>query len=277
VADLEAQKMICASAPGLVIVTSMRPDDDQAFLAHVTDRLAGLPDVKAVALGGSRAKGTHRPDSDWDFAIYYRGEFSPDSLRALGWPGEISEIGGWGGGVFNGGAWLQVGDRPIDVHYRDLDDVEHQLSEARQGRFGVERLMFHLAGIPTYLVVAELAVNQVLHGDLPRPEYPEALRRQAREQWWGMAQLTLGYARAAHAERGHLTESAGAIAVAACQAAHAVMAERKQWVTNEKTLLDCAGLRSVDGILADLAPRPQALTRAFDETTSLLKRAVESS
>lgn len=61
-------KMICASATGLVIVTSMHPDDDQAFLAHVTDRLAGLPDVKAVALGGSRAKGTHRPDSDWDFA-----------------------------------------------------------------------------------------------------------------------------------------------------------------------------------------------------------------
>jgi hypothetical protein len=28
-----------------------------------------------------------RPDSDWDFAVYYRGTFSPDSLRALGWPG----------------------------------------------------------------------------------------------------------------------------------------------------------------------------------------------
>lgn len=269
--------MICASATGPVIVTSVHPDDDQAFLAHVTERLAGLPDVEAVALGGSRAKGTHRPDSDWDFAIYYRGGFSPESLRALGWPGEISEIGGWGGGVFNGGAWLQVGNRPIDVHYRDLDDVEHQLSEARQGRFGVEQLMFHLAGIPTYLVVAELAVNQVLHGDLPNPEYPEALRRQALAQWWGMAQLTLSYARAAHAEHGHLTESAGAIATAACQAAHAVMAARGQWVTNEKTLLDCAGLRSIDGILANLAPRPQALTDAFDETTSLLKRAVETS
>ena len=92
-----------------------------------------------------------------------------------------------------------------------------------------------------------------------------------------MAQLTLSYARAAHAERGHLTESAGAIAVAACQAAHAVMAERKQWVTNEKTLLDCAGLRSVDGILAGLTPQPQALTHAFDETTALLRQAVATS
>jgi predicted nucleotidyltransferase len=43
--------------------------------------------VRAVTLGGSRAAGTTRPDSDWDFAVYYRGTFSPDSLRALGWPG----------------------------------------------------------------------------------------------------------------------------------------------------------------------------------------------
>jgi predicted nucleotidyltransferase len=259
-----------------LILTSMHPDDDQAFVTHVTDRLASLPNVKAVALGGSRATGTHRPDSDWDFAVYYRGEFSPESLRALGWLGEVSEVGGWGGGVFNGGAWLQIGTRHIDVHYRDLDHVEHQLSEARQGRFGIERLMFHLAGIPTYLVVAELAVNRVLHGELPHPEYPEALRRHAPEQWWATAGLTLSYARAAHAEQGHLTDCAGAIATAACQTAHAVMAARGQWVTNEKKLLDRAGLRSIDRILANLGPQPQALTNAIDETTSLLKRAVDT-
>jgi hypothetical protein len=49
--------------------------------------------------------------------------------------------------VFNGGAWLRVQGRPVDVHYRDLDDVEHQVAEAREGRFGIERLMFHLAGV----------------------------------------------------------------------------------------------------------------------------------
>jgi predicted nucleotidyltransferase len=43
--------------------------DDEAFTDHVRDRLAGLPRVLAVTLGGSRAQGTHRPDSDWDFAI----------------------------------------------------------------------------------------------------------------------------------------------------------------------------------------------------------------
>ncbi|MGH3294070.1 MAG: nucleotidyltransferase domain-containing protein, partial [Trebonia sp.] len=49
--------------------------DDDTFPAYVADRLAGLPGVRAVTLGGSRAEGTHRPDSDWDFSVYYRGHF----------------------------------------------------------------------------------------------------------------------------------------------------------------------------------------------------------
>jgi predicted nucleotidyltransferase len=258
--------------------------DDKAFLAYVSERLASVPRVDAVALGGSRASGTDRADSDWDFAVYYRGAFSPQDVRGLGWPGEVSEVGGWGGGVFNGGAWLQVDGRHVDVHYRDLDEVEHQLAEAREGRFHIERLLFHLAGIPSYIVVAELAINRVLHGTLPRPEYPEALQRKASERWWGEARHTLTYARAAHAERGHLTETAGAIATAACQAAHGIMAARRRWVTNEKTLLDQAGLRELAGavgrppigldqLISGLTPSPEALTAAIDDTTRLLEQA----
>lgn len=52
---------------------------DRGFLDRVADRLAALPAlpalpavpaVQAVALDGSRAQGTHRPDSDWDMAVY---------------------------------------------------------------------------------------------------------------------------------------------------------------------------------------------------------------
>jgi Nucleotidyltransferase domain len=253
-------------------------DGDERFCEQAADQLAGLPGVLAVTLGGSRAVGTANPDSDWDFAVYYRGslgagaaeKFDPDSLRLLGWPGQIFPIGGWGGGVFNGGAWLTVGDRRVDVHYRDLDDVEHQIAEAQAGRFGIERLMFHLAGIPTYIVAAELALNQVLRGELPRPAYPRALRETAPPRWRSNARDTLQYARDAHAARGHLTELAGAIATAACQAAHAVLAERGRWVTNEKTLVDHAGLRGIDDVLAGLSAAPARLAGAVDDATVLL-------
>ncbi len=174
---------------------------DDAFLDATADRLAALPGVEAVTLGGSRAQGTHRPDSDWDMAIYYRGSFDPADLRAVGWEGEVCALGAWGGGVFNGGAWLTIDGRRVDVHYRDLDVVEHETAEAEAGRFRVEPLMFHLAGIPTYLVVAELAINRVLRGTLPRPAYPEALRRTAPAHWHGMAAATLAYAKAGHAPR----------------------------------------------------------------------------
>jgi hypothetical protein len=262
-----------APGPGpRLIVTGVRRDG--AFRKYVVDRLAGLPGVQAVCLGGSRALGTNRPDSDWDFAVYYRGGFTPDSLRALGWPGTVFEIGGWGGGIFNGGAWLQVDGRNVDVHYRDLGDVEREVAEARAGRFRIERLMFHLAGIPTYIVVAELAMNKVLAGQLEQPGYPQALREAAPLRWRADAQATLGYARAAYAARGRVTETAGMIATAACQAGHAVLAAAGQWVTNEKTLLDLAGLRSVDAIVAGLTPDPARLTAAVDATGALLEAAV---
>jgi hypothetical protein len=171
------------------------------------------------------------------------------------------------------------------VHYRDLDVVEHELAEAEEGRFRVEPLLFHLAGIPSYLVVAELAINQVLRGDLPRPAaYPEKLRRTAGERWYGTARATLSYARSHHAPAGRLTEVAGALATAAVQTGHAVLAARGEWVTNEKRLLECAGLRAVDGILTSAGARAgadgggteEALTAAIDEAERLFAAAVEA-
>jgi hypothetical protein len=131
---------------------------NEAFCDYVADRLAGLPGVRG-------------------------GAFSPDSLRAIGWPGEV---------------------------------------------FGVENLLFYLAGIPTYILAPELALNTVPRGDLPRPAYPEALQAAAPPRWWGDAQATLAYGRGAYAARGRLAETAGTVATAACQAAHAVLAPTGQ-------------------------------------------------
>jgi predicted nucleotidyltransferase len=240
--------------------------DDDAFTAHVADRLSVLPGVQAVTLGGSRAEGTHRPDSDWDFSVYYRGHFDPQALRDIGWPGEVFEVGGWSKGVFNGGAWLEIDERRTDVHYRDLDVIDREIAASREGRFSIEPLMFHLAGIPTYLVLAELSAQRVLHGKLPTPEYPAALRQRALEVWWGRADATFGYARQYHARRGQLTQCAGLVAQAASQAGHAVLAARGEWITNEKTLLTRAGLRQVDEFIAGARPDPGALCDMVDRT-----------
>ena len=202
---------------------------DPEFEPWLTAQLAALPGVLAVALGGSRASMTHRPDSDWDFAIYYRGQFEPRSLREKDWKGEVSEVGGWGGGVMNGGAWLTIDGRRVDVHYRDLDQVEYWCAEAEAGRFQKELLLFYVAGIPTYVVMAELATNRVLAGSLPRPGYPEPLAASASGRWRKDALASLGYASAALRSR---RDAAVALANASrglVEAAHSTLAYRRQW------------------------------------------------
>src|SRR5919201_529638 len=78
-----------------------------AFERGLAERLASLPGVVAVTLGGSRAQGTHRPDSDWDFGLYYREHLDTDAVRALRWKGEVTEPGAWAYPM-NGGAWLTI-------------------------------------------------------------------------------------------------------------------------------------------------------------------------
>lgn len=257
------------TTPGMTTPGMIKPSGftDEEFLEHVADALASLPHVRAVALGGSRATGTQTPASDWDVAVYYRGHFRPDDLRALGWPGEVSEVGGWGGGVFNGGGWLTVDGRRVDVHYRDLDVIDDIWRDARAGDFRVEPLMFHLNGIPTYLLLAELALNRTLRGELPRPEYPEALRARAPVRWWEHGRALFDYARNGAAPQGRATLCVGLVTQGAMCVAHAVCAAEGMWVTNEKRLIATAGLREVDERLAHGA-RP---------TLSDLVEAVEQS
>jgi hypothetical protein len=162
------------------------------------------------------------------------------------------------------------------VHYRDLKVVEHELAEAREGRFRIEPLPFHLAGIPSYLLLAELALSQVMRGELPRPEYPEALRRSAPARWWDRAALNLAYARDHHAPAGRAAACLGLLSVGTCQAAHAVLAARGEWVTNEKSLLDRAGLREVDRLIATARPSPVVLAEIAQQVLALCEAAVSS-
>jgi len=249
--------------------------DDDAFLDHVGSALHGLAGVAGVSLGGSRAQGTSRPDSDWDLAVYYRDGFSPESIEALGWPGHLTPVGGWGR-IFNGGGALTVDGRRIDIHYRDLRLVEAVHDDALRGVFTIESLLFHQAGLPSYILLAELGVNQTLRGDVPRWEYPPALRDAAPAVWWSNAALTLHYAREGHARNGRVAQCAGLLSEAAWQAAHAILAHRAQWVTNEKQLLTRAGLRGVDAVVAQLGTEPDGLVRAADAVRALVRDAVRA-
>ena len=206
-------------------------------------QLQAVPGVVAVTLGGSRARGAQRADSDWDFGLYYRGSFDAGHLRAMDHAGTVVNPGEWGR-LMNGGAWWRIDGVKVDVLYRDLDVVQDWAALAEQGRFEIDDLLGYLAGFPTYAVVGELALGRQLTGEpLPRPAYPDALRNRAPQIWRWRAEFHRGYAEQ-HTARGDTRAATAVLTRADLEEAHARMAERGEWVLNEKGLLARAGLRS---------------------------------
>ncbi len=108
------------------------PDSDgyPAWVSEICERvvarLAAIKAIRAVALGGSRARGTAREDSDIDLALYYDRStpFPIEQLNAAARElddrhadGLVTPPGAWGPGV-NGGGWLLIGGRHVDFLYR---------------------------------------------------------------------------------------------------------------------------------------------------------------
>jgi hypothetical protein len=232
-------------------------------MRELAERLDGIPGVAAVTLGGSRATDNARQESDWDFGLYYRGRISADDVRALGFEGEVVEPGEWGR-LVNGGASLTVDGQRVDLLYRDLDVVEHWLAEAEAGRYEVDRVEGYVAGMATYVLAGELALAEVLAGELPRPGFPEPLRESAPPRWRASSSFSLGVAEAI-AGRGDVATCVGLLSKAVIEAAQAAIAERGEWALNEKGIARTAGLgRRAESILAAPGDRAFELGRSVE-------------
>lgn len=219
-------------------------------MRHLAADLIRIPGVVAVTLGGSRAAGTATAVSDWDFGLYYREHLDTDAVRRLGWNGRVFEPGDWGR-IVNGGAWLEVDGEKVDLIYRDLDEVTRWTSEADLGRFEIHREVGYVAGIATYVLAGELALNEVLEGDLPRPLFPDALRQTAPVMWNRLAGGAIHFARL-HLARSDFTAMSANLGQAVLAAAQARLAADGQWALNEKGIVDRAGLADAHRAFTDL-------------------------
>jgi Nucleotidyltransferase domain len=219
-------------------------------IAEFVEVLAALPGARAVALGGSRVAGNADEQSDWDFAVYYRSPLDTSALEAWG---AVHPPGSWGR-IMNGGAWLSVGGRKVDVLLRDLDAVEHWSAQAEAGLYDVDFLLSYLAGCPTYSLLAERALGRVLRGELPAVGgFPPKLRETAPGRWRFHRDFSLEHARM-RAARGDLVGTLGQAARASIEEAHARLCEEGVWVLNEKRIVAQAGLAPLEPLFAD-APR----------------------
>lgn len=207
---------------------------------HLVEQLADIPGVIAVSLGGSRASGTHTPDSDWDFGLYYRGSIDVSAIRSLGYPGTVVEPGEWGR-LVNGGAWLTLDGARVDLLYRDIEVVNHWTAEAEAGRYERDHVEGFLGGMATYVLAGELALCRVMHGELARPVFPPALRASAPPRWLDSALFSLDNA-LAFVARGDRPGAVGLAIKGLIAASQGILAERGEWALNEKRIIERAGL-----------------------------------
>jgi predicted nucleotidyltransferase len=185
--------------------------DIQALLDELVERLRPVAGVEAIALGGSRARGTATPRSDVDLALYYTPEnpLNLDALQRIAQTVDdehrtdlLTAIGGWGPWI-NGGGWLHVHGMPVDFLYRDLHQVTTAIEQCRAGDATIAYQPGHPHGFLTSIYLAEVALCRVLwdpHGVLQGLKaqtvpYPSLLKQALSERFSWEAGFALQNAR----------------------------------------------------------------------------------
>src|SRR5690242_13708530 len=93
----------------------MQEPNDEVLIGRRVRAPGGVPGIRAIVLGGSRARGEASAASDYDIGLYYEPAEPIDVGRlakaVLLLPGtassSVTALGEWGPWI-NGGAWLTV-------------------------------------------------------------------------------------------------------------------------------------------------------------------------
>jgi hypothetical protein len=259
-----------------------------ATVGRIRDRLARLPGITGIALGGSRARGVARPDSDLDIGLYYDPAARPGfglvlaaaaDLDDRGTPAGHGSYGAWGPWI-NGGVWLTVDGIKTDILLRDHDRVETVVREASEGRITVDYQPGHPHGFVSTIYAGEVRHNVVLYDPKGRlaalralvDPYPAVLLDAVRARFGWEAGFSLDNA-AFPARRGDLTQVTGLLYRTVACMNQVVFAYNGRLVLNEKGALAEAAVlprtpdryrERVEAALTGLSPEPRVLRAAVD-------------
>jgi hypothetical protein len=264
-------------------------------LGELAARLAEVPGVTAVLLGGSRARGTHAPDSDTDLGVYYHRPLDVAGLgelaRTVGGPAaQVTPVGEWGPWV-DGGGWLTVDGAAVDWIYRDVDRVARAWADAEQGRYAFHAQAGHPLGVPDFAYAGEVALGVILAdpaGELAALRarmrgYPPALSEALVAGLWE-ADFLVGVARKA-VPRGDAAYLAGCLFRLAGVCAHALHGAAGRWLINEKGAIASAAAlpgapprfrQRMEAVFTAVDGDPVHLTAALDAAADLVLETADA-
>lgn len=241
------------------------------LLDRVVERLAGVPGVAALALGGSRGRGDARPDSDFDVGLYYRAEILDlpaldAALRALDdahRDGLLNPPGAWGPWV-NGGAWTRVEGLPVDMLLREVGRVEAVIGDCLAGRVTIDYQAGHPFGFLNAIYAAETHYCRPLWQDASRSldglrallhsegEYPPRMREALAGRFSWEAEFSLATGRKA-ALAGDVHYALGCAFRAVGAWVQVLYAVNERYLMNEKGSLP--GVRTLPQAPAEMEGR----------------------
>jgi Nucleotidyltransferase domain/Domain of unknown function (DUF4037) len=275
------------------------PPEKLRTLEEVTELLRCVPNLAAVVLGGSYARGLARPDSDLDVGLYYR-EASPlcaDHVRSVAQrictPGSVPTVTkpyGWGAWV-NGGAWIQTPTGKVDFLYRNLDQVEAVIEEGCRGVWRHDYDQQPPYGFRSVVYFGETFISVPLHD--PQREiarlkesvanYPTALReRIVQDSLWAV-EFSLQFFRN-FADAADVYNATGCITRIAQFLVHALFALNKEYFVSDKyanRLIDQFPSRPHDftkrlaAVLANPGADTAALRKSAESLTLLWRETVD--
>lgn len=227
------------------------PPQKQTLINEIVNRLAAVPGVQAVALGGSYARGRQHAESDLDVAIYYTesAPFAIGDIRAAanafsvrGAP-DVTDFYGWGAWV-NGGAWIHTASGKVDFIYRSLEQVQRTIDETQQGITHLDFLQQPAYGFTSIIYLAETRICVPLydpHLHLARLKaqvavYPPRLKEKTVNGSLWLAEFSLVHAEK-YARGGSVYATAGALTRTAALLTQALFALNETYFISDKTAL----------------------------------------
>lgn len=257
------------------------------LIQYIVNEIRTVAGVKAIVLGGSRARGTHTPSSDVDLGIYYDPS-QPMDLDALGKIASklddehradvITGIGGWGPWI-NGGGWLRIQSLPVDFLYRDLDRIKTYIDACLNGKVEIFYQGGHPHGFVTSIYLGEVALCKPLYD----PEgiiaelkgkitpYPEALQKATFSSFAWEIDFSVMIAKKS-IERADVNYAAGSCFRAVMCMLQVLFALNKEYWMNEKGALAITDRFAIKP--ADFRNRVNEIYRLLDASPEAIERAV---